>query len=149
MKKFKFTLQTILDLNISIEKQQKNELAAINHRIRMLEEDKVRTENEIARAEDIYKVHIKKQCRVGIIRSDSMYIKSLNEEKKQIETEIEKKNRQKEKLQAMLMKTMAKRKSLEKLSEKQYQKYLMSIKTEQEKETDDFAAFNYIFNTAD
>ena len=149
MKKFKFTLQTVLDLNISLEKQQKNELAALNNHIRMLENEKEQVKSEIERAEDVFKTHLRERCKVLTAKTDSMYIKSLSDEKKKIELEIEKKNRQKEKLQAMLMKTMAKRKSLEKLCEKQYQNYLMQLRAEQEKETDDFATFNYIFSTAD
>jgi flagellar biosynthesis chaperone FliJ len=78
LKKFSFSLQTLLDINISLEKQQKNEIAAINNRIRILEEEISRKELEIEEVQNKAKKEIKAHCKVEKIKSLNIYITGLN-----------------------------------------------------------------------
>lgn len=145
MKKFIFTLQKLLDINISIEKQQKNELTVINKRINMLESDKLQKESEIEQMHIQTEKLLSEHCKVEKIQSLNFYIFCLNKKVNAIKGLLEEENIKRQKVQAELTNTMIKRKSLEKLREKQYKQYLSELKKEEEKASDDFVTFSYLY----
>lgn len=145
MKKFTFTLHTLLDLNISLEKQQKNELAIINRRIQILNDEKLQKEFEITQVQIQLSEKLKTLCDVDTLSNSNRYITALNYKIRGIEELLDEQNLQRQNVQEELTKTMIKRKSLEKLKEKQYKQYLAELKTEEEKASDDFVTFSYLY----
>ena len=138
-------MQKLLDINISLEKQQKNELSVINNRIKMLESDILQKESEIEQMHMQTKKQLSEHCKVEKIQSLNFYIFCLNKKINAIKVLLEEENIKKQKVQAELTNTMIKRKSLEKLREKQYKQYLIELKKEEEKASDDFVTFSYLY----
>ena len=138
-------MQTLLDLNLSLEKQQKNELAIINNRIQILNDEKLQKEVEITQIQNQTSKKLKTVCNIETLRNSNVYITGLNDKIKIIEELLKEKNIQKQKVQDVLTETLIKRKSLEKLKEKQYKKYLAEVKNEEEKASDDFVTFSYLY----
>lgn len=145
MKKFKFTLQTLLDMNRSLEKQQKNELAVINNRIQVLLDTKSQREAEIEQVQNQTRKKLKTFCNAEMLKYNNLYITGLNKKIRDIEESLKEENKQKVIVQEKLTNTLVKRKSLEKLEEKQYRQYLMEIKNEEEKASSDFVTFGYLY----
>ncbi len=145
MKKFRFTLQTVLNLNISLEKEEKNQLAAANRRIMVLEDEKAAVIDKITASEDEYSLKIK-CCSVEDMKIQNVYIANLNITKKQIDERIDEEKKKRQKIRDALSKTIIKRKSLETLMEKQYTEYLAQVKSEEEKSLDDFVSYSYLYS---
>ncbi|GHV20298.1 hypothetical protein FACS189425_10950 [Clostridia bacterium] len=139
MKKFRFTLQSLLGVKVSLEKQKTAELAEQSRIVRMLEDEladiKRRLNNSVAEFN-------RKMEQGGVPQGDAVSYSGgfraardhLAEQLKRI-TRAEK---VREKLQKELTELMGERKMLEKIRERQYEEYLTEAAREDAKTMDDF-----------
>lgn len=145
MKKFKFTLSTLLNVKISLEKQKTLELSDQNRIIIMLERelDALRVRLEASTEEFNQKME-KGGMSAGDVAAYSSGIRVLFD---RISDQLEKIRRAvlvKEKITAELVALMGERKMLENLKEKQYQEYLDEGRREEAKILDDFMSTKII-----
>lgn len=144
MKKFIFSLQVLLNVNRSLEKEQKNELSIINNEIKKMSYDRELLVVEITENNKEYMLLIEEKVEINQIKNRNEYIKYLDKKLYSLDEDLVKKEGEKEKLLAIVVKTMTKRKSLENLKEKQYKKYLAEAIRKDEVVVEDFASYNYI-----
>lgn len=146
MKKFTFTLQALLQVTASLEKEQKNQLSIINNVIKKLEDEHSLLMSEISSSICAYLEEIKVSLSVSHIKMHNDYLRVLNGKIQSVLKKIEEQNIEKHKLQDLLVETMTRRKSLEKLKDKQYKSYLKELQKEEEKIIDDFASYSFVQN---
>lgn len=139
MKKFAFTLQNLLNVKISLEKQAKAELADCQGRLRLL----------LQELEDIHlRVAMRKNewnedMRRGGINSQDMATYFIGFRALQERIDLQKKKiddceKEKARLQKKVIDVMGERKMLENLKEKQREEYKALQKQEDAKIIDDF-----------
>lgn len=139
MKKFVFTLQALLNVKGSLEKQKKAELSEQNAVIKRLEDE---LEALYKRLEATVSEYNRKMQQGGMSPGDTaaygsgfraMYDKIREQVKR-----IQRAEAVKEKLQNELTELMGERKMLENLKEKQYFEYLEEVKRDDAKMIDDY-----------
>lgn len=145
MKKFKFTLSTLLNVKTSLEKQKTLELSEQNRIIMMLEKElealRIRLD---ASTEEFNQKMEKGGMSAGDVAAYSTGIRALFD---RISDQLEKIRRAlavKEKITAELVALMGERKMLENLKEKQFQEYLEEGRREEAKIMDDFISTKII-----
>jgi flagellar FliJ protein len=143
LKKFKFSLQGFLDINIALEKEQKNQLAIINGKISVLESEADLIMKNINNNRIAYINLLSVAPDISRIKNLNSYIKFLNNELLIVDNEIQIENKRRETAQEALIETMKKRKSLERLKEKQYRQYLNDVERSIEKNIEEFASYSY------
>lgn len=140
MKKFVFSLQTLLNLRESIEKEQKNQLQVIQAKLHGLRKDLHRIQAQ--KLQTVTTFH--RECGEGVTTSrmkeyhaffEAME-KRIEEQKKAIK-EMEKKEEHQKQL---VINTMKQKKILETLRDKHYQQYLLEEQAEEQKRLDELAA---------
>lgn len=140
MKKFKFSLQSLLNLKISLEKQQKYELAEAEARERELKRQLEDMRGEFSAAREDYNRRAAEGINVLELVNYSNFFAGLRE---RIERQLEAvavAEAEKERVQRALIETMRERKALEKLREKKFAEYLEECAREDEKAVSDFLA---------
>lgn len=145
MKKFKFTLSTLLNVKTSLEKQKTLELSDQNRIIIMLEKEHEALRVRLnASTEEFNDKMEKGGMSAGDVAAYSSGIRVLFD---RIADQLEKIRRAmavKEKITAELVALMGERKMLENLKEKQYQEYLEEGRREEAKIMDDFISTKII-----
>ncbi len=140
MKKFTFSLQSLLGVKMTLEKQQMGELAAAEARVRDLEKDldNMRLRFQITKAEYTEKL------KVGMVPYDiTAYAIGFNSLKDKEEAQRDKIRAAEDdvyRIRSVLVETMRERKMLEKLRERHYEEYLDNVKRENEQIIGDFVA---------
>ncbi len=144
MRKFKFTLATLLKIKEAQEKQKKLELAEAERLLRLAQEEleALYTAFETKRAE--YNEKLKTGADVNDLQAYSRYFTYLRERTELQKVKVKQAEAEKLKRQAALIEAMTEVKALNKLKEAQYEEYLQELKIEQEKEIGDFVSFNVI-----
>lgn len=145
MKKFVFTLQSVLDYSVALEKIQKTELSraqeTLNRLLVMLEE-----------LEEAYRrncTSLEAAIERGINLPDEMskhdnFFKYLRVAKAELLIKIEAAEKERDKCMEKLVSTMKRIKVYTKLRQEQYQSYLHEVKLEEEKEIGDIISFNTV-----
>lgn len=136
MKKFKFTLQTLLNIEVALEKEKKNELAMIVAEIARLEELKLKYGNDMTEAMR-YSFNT---MDISDLMNTENYTKYLKKCIENTELEIAVKEDEKNVAQAELVECMRKRKTYERLREKQLEIYKKEVEAEEAKNIDDFVS---------
>lgn len=136
MKKFKFTLQTLLNIEVALEKEKKNELAMIVAEIARLEELKEKYGNDMI---DAMRYSFK-TMNISDLMNTENYTKYLKKRIEDTELEIAVKEDEKSVAQAALVECMRKRKTYERLKEKQLESYKKEVEAEEAKNIDDFVS---------
>ncbi len=144
MKKFKFTLATLLKIKEAQEKQKKLELAEAERLLRAAidELEALYAAFETKRAE--YSEKLKTGADVNDLQSFSRYFTYLRERTELQKVKVKQAEAERLKRQEALIEAMTEVKALNKLKEAQYEAYLQELKVEQEKEIGDFVSFNVI-----
>lgn len=150
MKKFVFTLQSVLDYSIALEKTQKAELSraqeTLNKLLNMLEElEKAYRRNCISLEAAIDR---------GINLPHEMskhddYFKYLRASKAELMKKKEAAEKERDKCMEKLVSTMKRIKVYSKLRQEQYRNYLHQVKLEEEKEIGDIISYNAISEEAE
>ncbi len=143
MKKFKFSMESLLNLKLSLENKKKEELG---HAITLLklEKDKLfQLENKRNDVIDLYKKGSKDKIFVLELKNYNNYllfIKKTIEEQlliiKKAEINVEQKREE-------FINATKERKILDKLKEKHYENYLYEVKQEEQKIVDEIVSYNY------
>ncbi|MGI6707454.1 MAG: flagellar export protein FliJ [Clostridia bacterium] len=140
MKKFVFSLQTLLNLRESVEKEQKNKLQAIQTELHGMRQDLYRLQEQKQQAVTAYL----QECEEGITTSrmkeyhaffETME-KRIEEQKKAIKDTEKKEEQQKQ----LVIHAMKQRKILENLREKHCRQYLLEEQAKEQKRLDELAA---------
>ncbi len=143
MKKFKYSMESILRINIKLEDQARNNYSIARSRLTeeeeklaMIKSRKIKYENDL-RKERSAKLTLLK------IRECEQAIETM-EEKRQYQSNIVRnaKNRL-EVAQIRLSKAVMERKTHEKLKEKAWDEYLIEYEAEQQKEVDELNSFKF------
>jgi len=140
MKKFIFSMQSLLKIKLSLEKQLKNKYSeAVQFYNICLEEEKVLETLKNDLRNNMY--GNKSEILPSDIEAFSRYYKSIEE--KQITQKIKTENayNEVEIVRKELTEVTAEKKMLEKMKAKQYEKYLYDTTKENEKEMDDILSF--------
>ncbi|MDL2288048.1 flagellar FliJ family protein [Oscillospiraceae bacterium OttesenSCG-928-F05] len=140
MKRFRFTLQSLLGVKVALEKQRMAELAAVNQRLYALEA-------ELLSMQERYSLHRSRFAAAGeeILSPTDLNIyavgfEALREQMETQRTRILECEREKEKIQALVVEVMQERKMLEKLKEKQYSAYLDDVRRDDALQVGEFVA---------
>ncbi len=136
MKKFKFTLQTLLNIEVALEKEKKNELAMINAEIARLNDQKDEFSQSITEAMQ----YSFRTMEIGDLMNTENYTRYLKKCIVDTELEIAVKQDERSVAQAELIECMRKRKTYERLREKQLEIYKKEIEAENAKNIDDFVS---------
>lgn len=136
MKKFKFTLQTLLNIEVALEKEKKNELAVINAEIARLEDKKDGFSQSMTEAMR----YSFRTMEIADLMNTENYTRYLKKCIVDTELEIAVKQDEKSIAQTELIECMRKRKTYERLREKQLEIYKKEIEAENAKNIDDFVS---------
>ena len=142
MKKFVFTMQSLLNVKSSLEKQAKADLADCQARLRLFlqEMDDIKHRAALKRNE------FRDDMRRGGMTSFDMttYFIGFRALQELVDAQQEKINictKEKDRLQKKVVELMSERKMLEKLREKQREEYLEEAHAEDAKMMDDFMSY--------
>ncbi len=144
MRRFKFTLATLLKIKEALEKQRKQEFAEAERLLRIAQDElaALYAEFESKRAE--YNEKLQSGMDVNGLVGFSQYFTYLRERTDLQKIKVRQAEAERLKRQEALIEAMTEVKALNKLKESQYEAYLQELKAEQEKEIGDFVSFNVI-----
>lgn len=142
MKKFKFRLQSILKLKISLEEQGKARLAQLNFGINNVTEQIFFVSSETSNRKQELLLRLKKGENATVLHVYSEYFAALREKKKSLEERLKVLEEKREQEQKILAELMQERKALEKLKARQYAEYLQALEREQQMIISEFLTFN-------
>lgn len=134
MKKFKFTLQTLLNVTIALEKEKKNRLAVVNQQLNELKDIRDGYYADIDETKELYT----QTATLTMLVDADRYIKYVKEKIVKINVDISIKEYEVMEAQTELIETMRNRKTYEKLKEKQLIAYKKEVELEESKILDDY-----------
>jgi flagellar FliJ protein len=139
MKRFRFTLQALLNVKTTLEKQKIGELAAQNQIIARLEDQLAEM---YARLDAAVTEYNDKMAAGGMSPGDTAAygsgFRAMYDRIREQHEKIARAQEVKEQIQRELTELMGERKMLENLREKQYQEYIEEVRREDAKVLDDF-----------
>lgn len=143
MKKFKYSLQNILNVKYRLEEQAKGEFSIAQAKLN----------EEIAKLENIYKqmnnyeAELKKLVSGRLDFQEILFTENAIEAKKNEAKEQKKRviaaNRALEQARAKLNEVMVERKTHEKLRDKAFEEYMDEFNKEEARETDELVSYRY------
>ena len=145
MKKFSFTLQSVYEYKLTVEKLQKAELKKAQEALALLlaEEQQIKnsqSQNEQSLAEGIEKG----EDIPRIMAEHDAYFRFLREWLEKVRDEIYLAEEHKNECEARLIKTMKELKTYLKLKDEQYREYLKEVQIEEEKNMGNLVSFKTI-----
>lgn len=146
MKRFRFTLKVLEDVQLMREKEQRAALFRANEALRVLHEER---EANNARTESLKAQYVREMHRgTNVMRLEQYadFFDYLQQEDHRLAAEIIKAENLREKRMEILLETMKEIKVLEKLREKQYEEYQRELRGEEDKQIDDFLSFRVRIN---
>ena len=145
MKKFEFSLQSLFNYKLTIEKQQKAELQKARQALRELLEEELRLQNAYVENERSLERALRENTDVtsALIEHDA-YFRFLRDALKEIRQRIIEAEAYVSECQERLITTMKELKTYTKLREEQYRGYLKEVQTEEEKEMGDIVSFKAV-----
>lgn len=141
MKKFKFSLEPLLNVKKGLEKTQKAQIQKIQQEIDIKENEAEVISSEISALQQSLESELKGKVSVEDLIQYDRYMQKLTDNLEIKREEISKLTQEKEECQKALIETTKEIKMLEKLREKQYSQYIYELEREQEKEISDFVSF--------
>lgn len=144
MKKFKFTLATLLKIKEANEKQKQQEFAEAQRLLRAAQDELAALESEFAQTREQYNESLKIGLDVIDMQFFSQYFVYLRERIQLAHVKIRQAEAERDRRQRALVEAMTEVKALVKLKEAQLTAYQQELKQEQEKEIGDFVSFQVI-----
>ncbi len=138
MKKFAFTLQTVLSVKESLEQQQKDAIKAIEATLNLQQTQLQELHKSVAEAKQTLREKLRQGSTATVMASYNNYFKLLDNNIKAKEREIENTENEKKRAQRLLTQVMRERKSLDILKEKQLKEYKIEQTRESEREIGEF-----------
>ncbi len=142
MKKFVFSLQSWYDMQLSIEKQQKMELKAIEAEMLERQKELERLDAEFGKASGEYCTAVSGGVRAPRVKEYGLFFDSVKAAMSSEQMELSRLEREREIRMQKLVNTRKEIKLLDKLRDKQYTEYLEITKKQQDKFVDDLVSFN-------
>jgi len=145
MKRFKFTLQPLVNYKQTVEKLQKAELRKAQQALRELLDEEERLLQAYADNERSLEQALLENINVAVaLVEHDAYFRFLRDALIEIRERIVKAEEVVRKCQELLIITMKELKTYRKLREEQYQLYLKEVQAEEDKEMGDLVSFNVI-----
>ncbi len=146
MKKFKFTLQPLLDLTLSMQEQLKMQMKQNEETLARLinELDILLAQRTDAKAAYLY--DMQKGLQADKLKSHTAYIDQYSFMIDQQESSIEGVQREKQKLLLEKTSNYQNLKKLENLKEKQYSQYMVQVRSDEEKMIGDLISYQIAAN---
>lgn len=141
MKKFTFTLQALLHLKESLEKQERNGLAAATRRLGALLREKEDMLGRREKAGADYAARLAQGMPAPETQRFTDYFRMMKDLLAEQETKIRAAQEDIEACRRRLVEIMREIHMYENLREKQYQQYLKELQTEEEKAIGDFVTY--------
>lgn len=138
MRKFKFTLQSVLNVKLSLEKQYMAELGACEARIRLFQKELEEIMDRRERSRKEFRRAVSEGLKAPELTVFSAGFAALREKIAAQRRKIETAEDEKRRVQSRLIEVMQERKMLEKLKEKQMEEYKLLQKAEDAAAIDDF-----------
>lgn len=142
MKRFKFSLQSVYDYKLTVEKTQKADLRRAEALLRELRRREAELTLAFQRNAETRSAALEQ--RFGVLaeleRCDAFF-RYLTDEKRVLDEKIQKAEEHKLQCQQRLVATMKEIKTFVKLKDEQYAKYLKEVAAEEEKEISDIVSF--------
>ena len=145
MKKFAFSLQSLLNYKLTVERQEKADLRKAQQTLLELQDE----EKRLLKAYEDNERSLEKALRenvdvVAALSEHDAYFRYLRDELIAVRERILRAERVVTECQARLIKTMREIKTYNKLRAEQYQEYLKDIQAEEEKEIGDLVSYKII-----
>jgi flagellar FliJ protein len=140
MKKFSFTMQSLLNVKIALEKQIKSELAESQQRLLLFQKALRAKEEEIERLRTEARARVESGTNVSELRQQSAGFAALFDNLQQQKHKVEVAEEEMRRVQMRMVDTMGERKMLEKLKEKQLLAYGEEVRRSEAVMIDDFLA---------
>ena len=137
MKKFKFSLESVLNLKYAEEKQAKGEVAAAMNRVTALEKHKAELEDNLQRAQENFKEEAKHGLSPDDFRINYDYFDAQRRLIRGVQMDIGKAKELLSQKQTKLVEINRERKTLEKLRETHYQEHLREENAKEARELED------------
>lgn len=141
MKKFAFTLQTVMDMTLSTEKQQKIQLRQLEEALRQLRIELERMKSDYLTAKERCAEEMQKGLSSEKLAQYNVYFESLIHAMIVQKDRILCREREREEMMNALVETRKELKTLEKLRDQQYEAYQVEVRMEEEKEIGDTVSF--------
>ena len=149
MKKFSFTLQSVLNVKTIQEKQMKAEIARIQNKLNELFSKQAQLNEELEDSSLRYSREMQNGITVPQMMWYANFADYIQTQLKQLAVSIEETLRNKQTKQAELTALVKEKKTIEKLREEQYRVYLEEVAKEEEKILGDLISYNMTMETAD
>lgn len=146
MKKFKFALQPMLNVRLSLEKQQKADLAKARQHQLDCQQTLARMEQEFDDANENYKHMASVGTDPTNLATYARYFDYMMDVIAEQQEIVHKAAEAVAKCQSQLIKTMQDRKMLEKLRETQMEQYRQYVQAETDKEIGDMVSYRTTIN---
>ncbi|MBR4953586.1 MAG: flagellar export protein FliJ [Oscillospiraceae bacterium] len=137
MRRFKFSLESVLNLKIAEEKQAKGEVAAAQNRVNALEQHKAQLEANLQRAQDSFKEEAKHGLTPDDFRINYEYFDAQRRLIRGAQMDIGKAKEALAQKQARLVEINREKKTLEKLREEKYAEHMREENAREAKELED------------
>jgi len=145
MKKFVFSLQSLLNYKLTVERQQKADLKRAQQTLRELQDEEKRLLQAYADNERSLEEALRENINVVAALSEhDAFFRFLRDALIAVRERIIKAERVVTECQTRLIKTMREIKTYNKLRAEQYQEYMKEIQLEEEKEIGDLVSFNVV-----
>ena len=149
MKKFAFTLQSLLNYKLTVERQQKAELRRAQQTLQELQDEEKRLLQAYADNERSLERALRENIDVVAALSEhDAYFRYLRDALQAVREKIIRAERIVTECQTRLIRTMREIKTYDKLRTEQYQEYLKEIQAEEEKEIGDLVSYSIISEDA-
>ena len=147
MKRFKFTIQSLLNYKETLERTQKAELRRAQQALRELLDE----EQRLLRAYANNERSLERALRIGknvgaALTEHDAYFRYLRDALTELRERIAKAEKVRDRCMEILVKTMREIKTYNKLKEEQFRAYLKEVKAEEDKAVDDLLSFKTASN---
>lgn len=143
MKKFKYKMETLLKLKENLEKQLKIEFINMKNCLTEEKEKLNKLNQRYHKYESLLIKNLKNELNITDINSHKNSLVFINKKINEQEELINEIEEDLEKIIKNLIQIIKEKKVLEKLKDKEYEKYKIELKKEEDKEIDDFISFKY------
>lgn len=142
MKKFKFTLQSVYELSLSTEKQQKIRLRQLEDALAELRYQLEQLKTAYLDGKDRFAEEMKKGLTSDKLSQYNVYFENLINTMIATKERILRTEEEREQWMQKIIETRKEIKTMEKLRDAQYETYLFEERQEAEKEIGDIVSFN-------
>lgn len=145
MKRFKFTLQSLYNYKLTVEKLQKAELSKAQQALQLLLNEEQRLIQAYANTELSLEEALRKgENIVAALTEHDAYFRFLRDSLVEVRKKIVRAEEVVRKCQEKLIITMRELKTYDKLRDEQYAAYRLEVQAEEAKEMDDLVSFKVI-----